>query len=43
MGLAFILGVKRQAVQQYRNRGCLPESRLEQLRTLRPEWFRKSK
>jgi predicted transcriptional regulator len=38
MALARILGVKRQAVQQYRTRG-LPDARVQQLREKRPEWF----
>jgi len=39
--LARILGVSRQAVQQYRQAG-FPAARLKQLRQLRPEWFRKN-
>lgn len=42
MALARILGVRRQAVQQYRKNG-LPADRLEQLRGLRPEWFSKQR
>jgi DNA-binding transcriptional regulator YdaS (Cro superfamily) len=37
--LARLLGVKRQAVQQYRISG-LPDARREQLRALRPDWFK---
>lgn len=36
--LARILGVTRQAVQQYRRSG-LPDARVDQLRLARPEWF----
>lgn len=36
--LARILGVSRQAVQQFKNCG-LPARRVDQLRRLRPEWF----
>lgn len=36
--LARILGVSRQAVQQWRWRG-LPDDRKQCLRELRPEWF----
>lgn len=38
--LAKILGVTRQAIQAYCVSG-LPRPRVEQLRQLRPEWFRK--
>ena len=37
--LANLLGVERQAVQQYRKRG-LPGKRELQLMKLRPEWFK---
>ncbi len=37
--LAQLLGVTRQAVQQFRVKG-LPPRRLLQLMELRPEWFR---
>jgi predicted transcriptional regulator len=39
MALARMLGVTRQAVQQYRNTG-LPTTRVDQLRKVRPEWFK---
>jgi len=38
--LAKILGVTRQAIQSYCVYG-LPVPRVEQLKQLRPEWFRK--
>jgi predicted transcriptional regulator len=41
-GLARILGVTRQAVQQYRKTG-IPGRRELELMALRPEWFRKGK
>lgn len=37
--LAKVLGVKRQAVQQYRKNGIPPE-RILQLMRDRPEWFK---
>jgi predicted transcriptional regulator len=40
--LAKILGVKRQAVQNYRRQG-LPPKRVLQLMQIRPEWFKKAK
>jgi hypothetical protein len=39
--LAKILGVTRQAIQSYCVSG-LPQARVEQLKQLRPEWFRKA-
>ena len=42
MALARLLGVSRQAVQQYRKKG-LPASRCLQLMSDRPEWFKRSK
>lgn len=40
--LARLLGVKRQAVQQYRLSG-LPAPRERQLKELKPAWFRKAR
>ena len=40
--LARILGVKRQAVHNYRTQG-LPPKRVLQLKQLRPEWFKTKK
>lgn len=37
--LAKILGVSRQAVCLYKQKGQIPETRVQQLRSLRPEWF----
>lgn len=39
MALARMLGVKRQAVQQWRIRG-IPADRCIELFALRPEWFK---
>jgi phage terminase Nu1 subunit (DNA packaging protein) len=39
--LALIAGVSRQVVQHWKRNG-IPDARLEQLRALRPEWFRKA-
>jgi len=38
--LAKLLGVKRQAVQQFRGPNGIPPARLLQLMQLRPEWFK---
>jgi len=40
--LARLLGIKRQAVQQFRTKG-IPPKRTLQLMELRPEWFKKRK
>jgi DNA-binding XRE family transcriptional regulator len=40
MALARLLGVTRQAIQQFEKHDRLPAKRLEDLQRLRPEWFK---
>lgn len=39
--LARVLGVTRQAVQQFAKSGKLPDERVQQLRLKHPEWFQR--